>query len=123
MPRCFKIRLPDFTVDNTFSLCFQLIGVGQNWKADSVCNRPILSAIDFSNIAIPSLSSVAIIIANTFPSINKKRIYSMGQKKKSTTHHSSAFQSGAGDEARTRYLHLGKVALYQMSYARIWPER
>ena len=22
---------------------------------------------------------------------------------------------GAGDEARTRYLHLGKVALYQMS--------
>jgi hypothetical protein len=30
-----------------------------------------------------------------------------------------AFYFGAGDEARTRYLHLGKVALYQMSYARI----
>ena len=28
----------------------------------------------------------------------------------------SAF--GAGDEARTRYLHLGKVALYRMSYTR-----
>ncbi len=28
------------------------------------------------------------------------------------------FQNGAGDEARTRYLHLGKVALYQMSYTR-----
>ena len=27
--------------------------------------------------------------------------------------------SGAGNEARTRYLHLGKVALYQMSYGRI----
>ena len=27
-------------------------------------------------------------------------------------------QVGAGNEARTRYLHLGKVALYQMSYAR-----
>ena len=27
--------------------------------------------------------------------------------------------SGAADEARTRYLHLGKVALYQMSYSRI----
>ena len=27
--------------------------------------------------------------------------------------------NGAGDEARTRYLHLGKVALYQMSYTRI----
>ena len=29
-----------------------------------------------------------------------------------------AFKAGADDEARTRYLHLGKVALYQMSYAR-----
>ena len=28
------------------------------------------------------------------------------------------FSFGAGDEARTRYLHLGKVALYQMSYTR-----
>ena len=27
--------------------------------------------------------------------------------------------SGAGNETRTRYLHLGKVALYRMSYARI----
>ncbi len=26
---------------------------------------------------------------------------------------------GADDEARTRYLHLGKVALYQMSYIRV----
>ena len=26
---------------------------------------------------------------------------------------------GAEDEARTRYLHLGKVALYQMSYGRL----
>ena len=28
------------------------------------------------------------------------------------------FLHGADDGARTRYLHLGKVALYQMSYAR-----
>ena len=27
---------------------------------------------------------------------------------------------GADDGARTRYLHLGKVALYQMSYIRIF---
>ena len=27
---------------------------------------------------------------------------------------------GANDGARTRYLHLGKVALYQMSYIRIF---
>ncbi len=31
-----------------------------------------------------------------------------------------SFVFGAGDEARTRYLDLGKVALYQMSYAREW---
>ena len=30
---------------------------------------------------------------------------------------------GAGDEARTRYLHLGKVALYRMSYTRKWRPR
>ena len=30
-----------------------------------------------------------------------------------------SFKYGADDEARTRYLHLGKVALYQMSYSRI----
>ena len=30
------------------------------------------------------------------------------------------FRFGAGNEARTRYLHLGKVALYQMSYIRKW---
>ena len=35
--------------------------------------------------------------------------------------HSDGFSFyGAGDEARTRYLHLGKVALYRMSYTRIW---
>ena len=28
--------------------------------------------------------------------------------------------NGADDGARTRYLHLGKVALYQMSYIRIF---
>ena len=29
-------------------------------------------------------------------------------------------KNGADDEARTRYLHLGKVALYRMSYIRIY---
>ena len=28
------------------------------------------------------------------------------------------FRSGAGNEARTRDLNLGKVALYQLSYSR-----
>ena len=34
--------------------------------------------------------------------------------------HYSLAGTGAGNEARTRYLHLGKVALYRMSYARKW---
>ena len=38
-------------------------------------------------------------------------------QKNKTTHRVVLF-FGAGDEARTRYLDLGKVALYQMSYAR-----
>ena len=29
------------------------------------------------------------------------------------------FHIGAGDEARTRDLNLGKVALYQLSYSRV----
>ena len=33
--------------------------------------------------------------------------------------HKRWLRIGAADEARTRYLHLGKVALYQMSYGRI----
>ena len=40
-----------------------------------------------------------------------------GTKNKGMTYVMPLF-FGAGDEARTRYLHLGKVALYQMSYAR-----
>ena len=39
-------------------------------------------------------------------------------EKRKTTKLFSLIVHGAGDEARTRYLHLGKVALYQMSYAR-----
>ncbi len=38
--------------------------------------------------------------------------------KKKTTAYAVVFFYGAGDEARTRYLHLGKVALYRMSYTR-----
>ena len=33
-------------------------------------------------------------------------------------HLAMAPKNGAGNEIRTRYLHLGKVALCQMSYAR-----
>ena len=39
--------------------------------------------------------------------------------KKKTPVYDRRFLFGAADEARTRYLHLGKVALYQMSYSRI----
>ena len=40
--------------------------------------------------------------------------------KKKTPVYDRRFLFGAADEARTRYLHLGKVALYQMSYSRIY---
>ena len=40
------------------------------------------------------------------------------KKKKTFVIRQRFFFSGADDEARTRYLHLGKVALYQMSYIR-----
>ena len=39
-------------------------------------------------------------------------------KRKRTSKAGCPLLTGAGNEARTRYLHLGKVALYQMSYAR-----
>ncbi len=41
-----------------------------------------------------------------------------GKQKKHPIESIGCFSSGAEDEARTRYLHLGKVALYQMSYSR-----
>ncbi len=44
----------------------------------------------------------------------------MREKRKALVLKTRAFFSGADDEARTRYLHLGKVALYQMSYIRIF---
>ncbi len=40
-------------------------------------------------------------------------------KKKRSTQSDAPLHNGASDEARTRYLHLGKVALYQMSYTRM----
>ena len=46
-----------------------------------------------------------------------RRLCPLSSKKRKTPKRVSFF-FGAGDEARTRYLDLGKVALYQMSYAR-----
>ena len=40
------------------------------------------------------------------------------ENKRKTANHAIDCFYGAGDEARTRYLHLGKVALYRMSYTR-----
>ena len=41
------------------------------------------------------------------------------EKKRRRERYKVRDDDGAGDEIRTRYLHLGKVALCQMSYARI----
>ena len=48
-------------------------------------------------------------VASSFGSVEKRK----------TTKSFDLIVYGAGDEARTRYLHLGKVALYRMSYARM----
>ena len=52
------------------------------------------------------------------PSTSSKN--SLGFQKEKHLSKTDAFLFGAADEARTRYLHLGKVALYQMSYSRIF---
>ena len=39
----------------------------------------------------------------------------LGRKRKKQAHRLAFLFFGAAYEARTRYLHLGKVALYQMS--------
>ena len=44
--------------------------------------------------------------------------YKNRKKQKTLAPERTRVCSGASDEARTRYLHLGKVALYQMSYTR-----
>ena len=52
------------------------------------------------------------------PSARVEAVGSPPGRKKREKQDTSPSASGAGDGARTRYLHLGKVALYQMSYAR-----
>ena len=52
--------------------------------------------------------------------IRKRKKISSREGKRKTSSERMRFYTGASDEARTRYLHLGKVALYQMSYTRIW---
>ena len=53
-----------------------------------------------------------------FGSTNCKRSVTNPEYKKKKLRRDCIGVYGAGDEARTRYLHLGKVALYQMSYTR-----
>ena len=50
-------------------------------------------------------------------SLRPSILISQGIQKNNHTFRCGCF-FGASDEARTRYLHLGKVALYQMSYTR-----
>ena len=48
--------------------------------------------------------------------MNRRKRFCRPQHNHSATQPLS--KNGAGNEARTRYLNLGKVALYQMSYSR-----
>ncbi len=58
------------------------------------------------------------IVACLREGVNGEKYLQTQQKK--TADFSTVSKLGADDEARTRYLHLGKVALYQMSYIRIF---
>ena len=62
-------------------------------------------------MAIQQQIKTSLVAADTTVSSRVKR-------KKRTANRRLVVLFGAGDEARTRYLDLGKVALYQMSYAR-----
>ena len=57
-------------------------------------------------------------VADSVPSRYAAALEYMIRKYKEDRCNASVFFYGAGDEARTRYLHLGKVALYRMSYTR-----
>ena len=63
--------------------------------------------------ALPNLSSHA-------PSAPVEAAGPLSSENPSPARENRSIKNGAGDGARTRYLHLGKVALYQMSYARKW---
>ena len=47
----------------------------------------------------------------------------MPKKKGEASRFPFPLESGAGDESRTRDLNLGKVALYQLSYSRIFVQK
>ena len=55
--------------------------------------------------------------------VSRRRIYGrwwMSKSKKPQTEVWGFLESGAGNESRTRDLNLGKVALYQLSYSRVF---
>src|SRR5699024_11591866 len=58
------------------------------------------------------------VAAATFGRLCRPKVVKISRIPKRKTCHRQVFLFGAADEARTRYLHLGKVALYQMSYGR-----
>ena len=51
--------------------------------------------------------------------LHTRHIFISNGLHKQKNHPEGWLRCGAADEARTRYLHLGKVALYQMSYGRL----
>ena len=77
--------------------------------------NPLFTSRVVTENGICSAASYGSATLRTFPTIaarNKKAIVFAFL-------HQRWLRIGAADEARTRYLHLGKVALYQMSYGRI----
>ena len=105
MGACPLIQNP--TIEGGF--CAAPAGWGRRARkceAPASGSEPRLSSRVHFWAALPSKSS-------KIPTVSKKK----------APVYDRCFLFGAADEARTRYLHLGKVALYQMSYSRILSRR
>ena len=82
-----------------------------------IWNRPL--RIRWSAVGADSISARSLRGRNTaHPTYCGDEARIRSRNEKTTSFRMWSFISGASDEARTRYLHLGKVALYQMSYTR-----
>ena len=77
-----------------------------------LCKHDIIS-VPFIRFSVYHMQSIYHTRQGISPETKRERI-----SLKKLRRNASEFFNGAGDEARTRYLHLGKVALYRMSYTR-----
>ena len=91
-------------------------GCRQSWRRDPESNRT-------RRICNPLHNRFAIAPRGKPGSLTKTGSHGFPFRHFDSGYTSTASRIGAGDEARTRDLNLGKVALYQLSYSRKTPDR